>query len=70
MKEPKHNPILYVYIACCCFYLGLFKEAKEYGEKGKLKFCMNLLVQSKTIMFFGKMYFGNFFLGESALKKW
>lgn len=33
-QEPKCDPIAFLYLGCCYFFLGMYKEADEAGQRG------------------------------------
>ena len=34
VQDQQVDPIAHVYLACCYFYLGMYKEADEAAQKG------------------------------------
>jgi len=36
-KNPNCDPLIYLYLGCCYFFLGLYEEADKAAQKGKFK---------------------------------
>jgi len=36
-KNPNCDPLIYLYLGCCYFSLGLYEEADKAAQKGKFK---------------------------------
>ena len=45
VKDPQRDPNVHLYLACCYFFLGMYREADEEAQKGNPFYQVFLIIK-------------------------